>query len=265
MSSFTINENHRLSPYSSVTSLIDNTVQKSADQAATLHMHGAQQIILNIGNRSRIHADFLLFVPQSYHLSKRLPRAVRGCCYHHHHRHRHHHCRRRPPPPPHHHRDRRRRRHRRRHHHHHHYIEIIAIHLHHNLPLLVSVEKVHLLDDSSSEEDSSLPTTFHLVENHPCRIRCISLGGYPPPNIELYIGHRDVTSEFLFRNDVTLTGVRGVRSMTYRTERWTSNYLPRADDNEQLLRCVALVPGLSPVIRVTTLDVDCKCTSTLIA
>ena len=38
LSWFTINENHRLSPYSSVTSLIDNAVQKSADQAM-LHIY----------------------------------------------------------------------------------------------------------------------------------------------------------------------------------------------------------------------------------
>lgn len=137
---------------------------------------------------------------------------------------------------------------------------VLLGHVTHQLFVRAHVEKIRLLDDNASEneddDDDAFPTAFHLVENHPSRIRCISLGGYPPPRMELYIGHREVTYEFTFRNNVTLSGPRGIRTMTYRTERSANNYLPRADDNDQLMRCIALVPGLNPVIEITTLDVD---------
>lgn len=116
-----------------------------------------------------------------------------------------------------------------------------------------------LNENASLDEDSHGVDSFlHLVENHPSHIRCLSFGGYPPPSLEIYVGNDDVTADFLFHHDASLSGARGLRTLTYRTERSTRNYLPKAGDNESLLKCVASVPGLKPVVEVARLDVDCK-------
>jgi len=122
------------------------------------------------------------------------------------------------------------------------------------------VDRLLLLDDNSQNFDNATlsPLTIHLIENHPFRLRCISFGGYPPPNLELHIGTRDVTAEFSFFNEASMTGRDGLKVMTYRTERWTNNYLARAEDDAQPLACIAFVPGLGTVTEISTLDVDCK-------
>lgn len=115
-----------------------------------------------------------------------------------------------------------------------------------------------LNDDVTSDQDSFSVSVIHLVENHPCRIRCVSFGGYPPPSLDVYIGRNDVTSDFAFQHGASLSGLKGLRVMTFRTERSTSNYLPKADDDDSLMKCVASVPGLKPVVELVRLDVDCR-------
>jgi hypothetical protein len=167
------------------------------------------------------------------------------------------------------------------------------------------VIKILLLDEtsqsmSSSDYDQQLvehaaslfsPSSIRAVENHPCRIRCIAFGGYPPPSIEVHVGQRVVTSEFAFRNVAYLrpspahasaavpvaaavrpedgvqhvvngvgggVGSRGLRAIDYQSERWTTNFLARAEDDEALMKCVSVVPGMKPAVAVVKLHVDCK-------
>lgn len=172
------------------------------------------------------------------------------------------------------------------------------------------VVKIVLLDDSSQSSSTShdydhqlidhaatlfSPSSIRTVENHPCRIRCVAFGGYPPPSLEVHVGQRVVTAEFAFRNAASLRpspvhaaasvpasatvvavrpedgathavnggggiGSRGLRAIDYQSERWTTNFLARAEDDESLMKCVSVVPGLKPAVVVVKLHVDCKLT-----
>ena len=132
------------------------------------------------------------------------------------------------------------------------------------------------------------PSAIRTVENHPCRIRCVALGGYPPPSIEVHVGQRVITAEFGFRHVAALrpsptgthavsvgtvssagasssggiggggVGTRGLRAIDFRSERWTSNFLARAEDDEALMKCISIVPGLKPSVVVAKLHVDCE-------
>ena len=55
-----------------------------------------------------------------------------------------------------------------------------------------------------------------------------------------------------------MSGLRGLRTINYRTERWTRALAVRAGDDEMSLKCVATVPGLRPYIETVQLNVDCK-------
>ena len=100
--------------------------------------------------------------------------------------------------------------------------------------------------------------SVRLVENHPKGIRCLAVGGYPPPKLDIFAGTRELTSEFLYRNGVTMTGKKGFRLVTYTVERWTYGFRPKADDDQARLKCVATVRGLKPVTDHVILDVDCE-------
>ena len=111
------------------------------------------------------------------------------------------------------------------------------------------------------EGDSSALTSPHvlrLVENQPRPLRCVAVGGYPPPSLDVYIGQRDVTDDFRFKHEAAMSGLRGLRTINYRTERWTRALAVRAGDDQMSLKCVATVPGLRPYIETVQLNVDCK-------
>lgn len=118
-----------------------------------------------------------------------------------------------------------------------------------------------LLTDGETEGDGDEGRTLHLTENHATRMRCIAVGGYPPPTLEVFSGRRDVTSEFFFRNGATLSGRRGMRLIVYRTERWSHSYRPRAQDDDTRFKCVATVPGLKATVKSAKLDIECKSSS----
>ena len=122
------------------------------------------------------------------------------------------------------------------------------------------IERMAILNDdvTSDRHDTHSVSAIHLIENHPCRIRCVSFGGYPPPSLDVFIGRSDVTSDFAFQNGASLSGLQGLRVVTFRTERSTSSYLPKAGDDDSLMKCVASVPGLKPVAELVRLDVDCR-------
>jgi hypothetical protein len=158
----------------------------------------------------------------------------------------------------------------------------------------------HDYDHQPIDHAASLfsPSSIRAVENHPCRIRCIAFGGYPPPSLEVQVGQRVVTAEFAFRNTASLrpspvhaaasvpaaaaaaavvavrpedavngggvgVGSRGLRAIDYQSERWTTNFLARAEDDESLMKCVSVVPGLKPAVVVVKLHVDCKLKSSI--
>jgi len=109
-----------------------------------------------------------------------------------------------------------------------------------------------------TEPSGNTLTTLHLVENRPSTLRCTSFGGYPPPNLEIYVGRRDVTAEFLFSNSASLHGSRGLRHITMRTDRVTHSYVARYTDDNEKLKCIAIVSGLKTYTQFIHITVDCK-------
>jgi len=122
----------------------------------------------------------------------------------------------------------------------------------------VPVERVVISDDNFISDESSTPVSIHLVDSRPSTLRCTAFGGYPPPNIELFVGQRDVTADFGFSSNASLSGRRGLRQITYRSERWTYSFLPDDRDDQARLKCIATVVGLKLYIETVLLSIDCK-------
>jgi len=49
-----------------------------------------------------------------------------------------------------------------------------------------------------------------------------------------------------------------MRLITYRTERYTQSFVPRAEDDDARLTCTASVPGLKPYVETIKLSIDCR-------
>ena len=109
-------------------------------------------------------------------------------------------------------------------------------------PLLPS--ETELFHHATPPSEGSAPRVL-FIEGSPRTIHCIAEGGYPVPSVSVFLGDRDITSEFQLSQSVTLTGQRGLRSILYRTERSCDSLVFTAYDDEQPIRCVATVPGMA--------------------
>jgi len=57
-------------------------------------------------------------------------------------------------------------------------------------------------------------------------LSCVSVGGYPPPSVAVLVDSVDITDQFSLSHSATLHGTRGLRVITYTTERyWTLPFL----------------------------------------
>jgi hypothetical protein len=114
--------------------------------------------------------------------------------------------------------------------------------------------------DTNVTRSSPSSSSIRVVEGHPSRLRCMALGGYPPPSVDVHVGHRDITTHLSFSNLATLSpgGLPGMRLIYFRSERSTDSFQLTADDDGSLLRCIVIVPGFSPFVETVRLDVDCK-------
>lgn len=128
--------------------------------------------------------------------------------------------------------------------------------------VLAAIKSLLIYDVSNTSADAN---TIRSIENQPCHIRCVAVGGYPPPTLRLAVGRRDVTAKFALRSHPTLSGRYGMRLMTYRTERVAVSFRPRAADHGARLQCIAAVQGLDPVVEYAALDIDCKSTTTILS
>jgi len=102
-------------------------------------------------------------------------------------------------------------------------------------------------------------TTTHLVymEHQPGLLRCVALGGSPPPDIELKVGQQDITSTLTMSRSPTLSRERGLRLVYYTTEMSTDRLQLTADDDGALLQCVVTVPGLPSNVTTAHIIVHC--------
>jgi len=104
---------------------------------------------------------------------------------------------------------------------------------------------------SATVEQQLSMRVIRMIENHAQPLRCVAVGGYPPPSIELHVATRNVTSHFTFTSSVSLTtGVRGLRHISVLSERWNNEFDVTADDDDTVIKCVAAVPGLKLEQRV---------------
>jgi hypothetical protein len=98
------------------------------------------------------------------------------------------------------------------------------------------------------------------VESVADRLRCVSVGGYPPPELSVFLGDRDITDQFsTTRTSATLHGARGLRLMVHESERMADRLSVGADDDGLTLRCVATVAGLGSNSTAILVSVRCKC------
>ena len=95
------------------------------------------------------------------------------------------------------------------------------------------------------------------TENEPGTLRCVAVGGYPPADIRVYVGRRDVTEQLAHAHSAALTGSRGLRRIEYTAERWTHKMAASAEDDGKEARCVATVAGLPANTTLTSIVVNC--------
>lgn len=139
--------------------------------------------------------------------------------------------------------------------------------------ILAPVETVVLTDGNFSSAHATTATSGHLmtssrmirvVENQPSSLRCVAIGGYPPPSVDIYIGSRDVTGDFRFSHVAAMAGQLGLRTISYRTERWSDRFAVGAESDTLKVKCVATVPGLRPYVEAIRLNVECELTLILL-
>lgn len=98
-----------------------------------------------------------------------------------------------------------------------------------------------------------------MVESQPRPLRCVSFSGYPPPSMAVYVGSRDVSTEFQLSRSVSLTSRRpGLRHINVHSERSTDQLDVTSDDDGSVMKCVATVAGLKPTVALIQLHVDCE-------
>ena len=114
--------------------------------------------------------------------------------------------------------------------------------------------------DSSAKSTRYLNDDLVYTENEPGTLRCVAVGGYPPADIAVYIGRRDVTAQLAHAHSATLTRSRGLRHIEYTAERWTHKMAAVAEDDGKEARCVATVTGLPANTTLARIVVNCKLT-----
>jgi len=88
-------------------------------------------------------------------------------------------------------------------------------------------------------------------------LRCVALGGSPPPEVEVYLDQKDITNKMTMLRTPSLSLQRGMRLMYYTTERRTEHFLLRPEDDGRTVRCVVSVPGSPSNTTFTRIAVHC--------
>lgn len=69
---------------------------------------------------------------------------------------------------------------------------------------------IHVTPPPPIQRQTSAPRRVVFVEGVGRRVRCVSSGGYPSPELSVYLGPRDVTRDMTLSSSATLYGVPGV-------------------------------------------------------
>lgn len=68
-------------------------------------------------------------------------------------------------------------------------------------------------------------------------VRCQATGYYPPMNIAVVVGSRNVTADLFLSQTVRMTGSRGMRIVEYVTARWSNSFYAEPEDDGHMLYC----------------------------
>jgi hypothetical protein len=120
-----------------------------------------------------------------------------------------------------------------------------------SLPIVNRLSDACIVGGTSGGGEGSLV----FVETIPGVLRCIAVGGYPPPEVQLYVGRRDVTADFSLTHVARLLGTRGLRVMHHVTERWSHRFAVGASDDGSRITCVVSVSGLTSTVCSARLNV----------
>jgi len=126
--------------------------------------------------------------------------------------------------------------------------------------------------DQSQPGSSNSPTNAPVVEmtflaGVPGPLRCVAVGGYPPPEISVRVGitgssvgdEDDVTDRMsTLSHSTSLVGEPGLRVMLYRTERSTDSLVLGAEDDGKTITCSAAVADIGSLSATAKLVVHRK-------
>jgi len=117
---------------------------------------------------------------------------------------------------------------------------------------------VYIVIERSYVDTDSQLLYMTLTEGQSVPLKCLSHGGYPQPSISILLADEDITSQFQTAHTTDLTGMRGLRTLHYRSSCWNDRFTPRAQDDGRVLRCVVHISGVGSNSTNVTLRVLCK-------
>lgn len=121
------------------------------------------------------------------------------------------------------------------------------------------VQAITVNSDNATAMSPRSTKTLTFVEHQPGTLRCVSLGGYPPPDMQLFLSdNTNITHLFSLTYTSSLSGVKGLKKILYRTERWTHAFTAAGKYDGQQVRCLVTVPGLESNVSVINLQIQCK-------
>ena len=127
-------------------------------------------------------------------------------------------------------------------------------------PRTVSLQEVYFT--TGSQKNNSLSddrlSQLTVVEGAPQDLRCVAVGGYPPPQLRVFIGDRDVTLRSPASSTSVLRGTPGLRLVVVRTERVYERLTLNADSDGLFIKCVAAVTDVGFLTTAVQLHVNCE-------
>ena len=113
-------------------------------------------------------------------------------------------------------------------------------------------------DNATYRSPSSSAKVISFVKGVPQAVGCVTRGGYPPPQVTLYLDDLEVTDQFALDQASSLEGVRGLRLMKNQVLLWTGDMVVETGDDGRLLWCHVTVPGMAPKSTSAIVAVNCE-------
>jgi len=114
----------------------------------------------------------------------------------------------------------------------------------HSIEVPAPIQSLTLLTNHSRIEQEGNETKEYFIfdELQPAYVACISKGGYPMPQVKVYRGRTDVTSEFQQTVEKNKRGVKGMETVDYEIALTRYDFMADVDYSGHHLKCVSKVP-----------------------